>query len=295
MSPLKENIAHGIEDPLTSRVVTFSMPLEQDDRKGWRPTRFFKGSTPNLQYLSCHASILNPGRSPHPPHRHEDEEILLILEGEADLLFPDEQNPGDVSRHHVVSGMLVYLPAGFSHTIEATGTQPVQYLMLRWNAPDLDTGRPLDFRKVDLNAVSRPDLSVERFHARDLLEGPTGCLKKLQLHLSFLAPGPGYDPHEDVHDVVLILLKGTIETLGQAVDAPAVVFCRSGDIHGMSNPASGNARYLAVEFHGSDIPFRELPLIRLGMKLIRALVPRRLRGKIRRILASRNTRRNSDA
>ena len=32
---------------------------------------------------------LSPGHSPHPPHTHVEEEILIVLQGEADILIAE--------------------------------------------------------------------------------------------------------------------------------------------------------------------------------------------------------------
>lgn len=210
-----------------------------------------------------------------------------MLAGEADLLFPDEQTPGDVRRHRMMPGKLVYYPAGFAHTIEATGGQPAQYLMLRWNAPERQHVRSMSFSQVDLNETVRPEALRNGFGTVQLLDGYTRCLKRLHAHLSFLAPGGGYEPHADTHDVVLILIDGVVETLEERVQAPAAVFYRAGEPHGILNPSEGQARYLVVEFHGSDIPFRESAPVRVLMRLIRRLLPTSIRRRLRRFLAGK--------
>ena len=35
--------------------------------------------------MGCHVSVLSPGRCPHPPHSHVEEELLIILDGEANV------------------------------------------------------------------------------------------------------------------------------------------------------------------------------------------------------------------
>ncbi|HEY8148825.1 MAG TPA: cupin domain-containing protein, partial [Vicinamibacteria bacterium] len=41
----------------------------------------FKDPTATLDELELHVSTLPPGQSPHPPHKHPDEEIVIIKEG----------------------------------------------------------------------------------------------------------------------------------------------------------------------------------------------------------------------
>src|SRR5262249_41400263 len=55
----------------------------------------FFGRTEAVDFLECHYSVLMPGRSPHPPHAHMDEEILVVMNGEAELVVL--ASPGDAS------------------------------------------------------------------------------------------------------------------------------------------------------------------------------------------------------
>ena len=40
--------------------------------------RVVRAPTPTLEELEIHVSTLDPGKSPHPPHKHEYEEILIV-------------------------------------------------------------------------------------------------------------------------------------------------------------------------------------------------------------------------
>ena len=42
---------------------------------------FFDNPTPTLSELELHVTTLKPGESPHPPHRHPEEELIIIREG----------------------------------------------------------------------------------------------------------------------------------------------------------------------------------------------------------------------
>ena len=37
--------------------------------------------TPTLPVFECHITTLNPGRASHEPHRHPQEELILVKEG----------------------------------------------------------------------------------------------------------------------------------------------------------------------------------------------------------------------
>ena len=60
----------------------------------------------------------------------------------------------------------------------------------------------------------------------EILNGPTAYLSRLQSHITTLQQGAGYQPHSDAYDVAILLLRGTVETLGQIVEAHSVIFYR---------------------------------------------------------------------
>jgi uncharacterized cupin superfamily protein len=223
-----------------------SLPLEQDLARGWRPFPQFKGATRVLGEIGCHVSVLGAGRSPHPPHTHIEEEVLLVLDGEAELVIasgPDDATPR-VER--VQPGSFVYYPAFQHHTLRNPSQSPVTYLMFKWRSAPDETREPLPTQLVRLPPVADRRAS---FSTHVLFEGPTAFLGKLHVHLSELQPGGGYAAHVDAHDVAIVVLSGRIHTNGHAVGRHGVVHFPAGEPHDMRNTTTELARYLVFEFH----------------------------------------------
>jgi mannose-6-phosphate isomerase-like protein (cupin superfamily) len=244
------------ESPLASSWLrTLAMPLERDLEVGWRPHPVFDVSTPNVTHLSCHVSVLEPGVSPHPPHTHVEEEILIVIDGEAELMLEREGASSTIS---VRAGDIAYYPNDQGHSLRCTGDGPVTYLMLKWR-DDLRHGTG----GLDTTVVSSARVVVESgekgFGAGPLFQGPTTHLGLLHTHVTVVEPGAGYEPHVDAHDVVLIALEGVIDVLDSKVEAPAAILCSGGWPHGMHNPGTAPARYLVVEFHRGDRAFAQVP------------------------------------
>ena len=58
-----------------------------------------RNATATLDELECHITTLNAGESPHPPHTHPDEEVVVIREGTLEVTFGDRKaivGPGSV-------------------------------------------------------------------------------------------------------------------------------------------------------------------------------------------------------
>lgn len=234
--------------PLNSRIECLTLPLEEDKATGWKPHRIFRGSTPSLELLACHVSVLSPGVSPHDIHAHVEEELLIMLSGEADLVMLDDD--GNVSRHLARRGTFLYYPAFQPHTIHNPGGVPATYLVLRWAASrDARGAAELPRRICSADGASAAERT---FSWTMLFEGPTRHLQKLHAHATVLQPGGGYDAHVDPYDVVIVTLEGEVRADGRRVGPNSVIICPGGQPHGMQNVGRRRARYLAFELHGAD-------------------------------------------
>lgn len=237
---------------LSSRIDPIHLPLEQDPAVGWKPHVLFRGSTPDIADLRCHASVLDPDRQPHPPHRHDEEELLVILDGEADLVVQDGSSPDGVARRRAARGTFAYYPNGFAHTIHNVSDAPVTYLMLKWLTDRKDRGIFLDHRLVSFWPAYEELRSgaAQAYASTAVLDGETRYLRHLHAHVTVLQPGGGYDPHTDAYDVAILVLDGTVETLGEQAGPNSVVFYAAGQPHGMRNAGDVPAAYLVFELHG---------------------------------------------
>ncbi|MEM7164407.1 MAG: cupin domain-containing protein [Planctomycetota bacterium] len=260
---------------LTSQARPLELPLALGSEP-WKPFPIFHGTTAGQRELHCHISALAPGHSPHPPHRHDEEELLMVLSGSADVVLPDLAE--DQQRQRLSVGDCVYYPANFAHTLEGVGDEPVNYLMLKWLADPTECTDPLGFQRFSFTAANDENAGPG-FQITRQLDGPTAWLHKLHCHTSAMEPGAGYEPHVDGYDVVMIVLDGELESLGQTLTPHGVYFYAAGEPHGAHNPGNKTAHYVVFEFHAhptvaSDQP----PHIPYWRKLAD---PRRWRRRIR--------------
>lgn len=238
---------------LTSQVRNLPLPLAGDPERGWKPHPQFAGRTPNHAELTCHASVLEPGRCPHAPHAHDEEEILVVLDGKADVVVVEDGAERVVPME---AGRFAYYPAGQRHTIRNASPRPITYLMFKWRgngAPDRD-GEGLRFGQMPDKPL---DTSQRDFRAEGLFDVRTGWLARLSCHFSTLAPGGGYEPHVDAHDAAILVQQGTLETCGASVSAGGVIYNPAGEPHGLRNVGDAPATYLVFEFHSAGGPIRD--------------------------------------
>jgi uncharacterized cupin superfamily protein len=237
---------------LTSRVHSLRLPLEQDAAAGWKPHPLFRGATADIKAMRCHASVLDPGRQPHPPHRHEDEELLIVLDGEAELVLEDYPRSGGTFVQAAGRGSFAYYPAGFAHTIRNSSDRPVTYLMFKWVTDRREWTEVLPHHYVPFPEAQERN-SYERaggWSTQAVLDGQTKYLRHLHAHVSTLQPGAGYAPHVDAYDVAIVVMNGTVEARGEQVGRHGLLFFAAGEPHGMLNVGDRPASYLVFEFRG---------------------------------------------
>jgi mannose-6-phosphate isomerase-like protein (cupin superfamily) len=229
----------------------FHLPVDSPRVEPWQPFPAFSGRTATCTDMSCHASVLAGGHSPHEPHAHAEEELLIPLHGVAELVVADSADDPEPRLERVEPGAFVYYPAGQHHTIRNPGPAPVAYLMFKWRADGRRDGTALGTELVRFDGADPPE-DADGFWSQGLLDSPTEQLAKLHSHVTVLQPGAGYEPHADEHDVAIVTLTGRIQTLGRTVSPGSVVYFGAGTAHGMRNVGTAPARYLVFEFHRAE-------------------------------------------
>ena len=81
--------------------------------------------TPTLDELEIHISTLQPGKSPHAPHQHQHEELLIIKEGTLETF-----QSGATRR--VGPGGIIFQASNEMHNVTNVGSTPATYFVIGW-------------------------------------------------------------------------------------------------------------------------------------------------------------------
>jgi XRE family transcriptional regulator, regulator of sulfur utilization len=100
-----------------------SIPPKPTESGFVRP--FFKGPTATLDSLDIHVTTLDPGKAPHPPHKHLNEELVIIKEGTLEVL-----ENGD--RKRARPGSVLFIALNDVHGIRNPGPGTVTYYVVGW-------------------------------------------------------------------------------------------------------------------------------------------------------------------
>jgi quercetin dioxygenase-like cupin family protein len=92
--------------------------------------RVVQQPTATLDELEIHITTLNPGESPHAPHKHPDEELIVIKEGTVESFLN-----GQTQR--VGPGSIIFQASNQMHGIKNVGTGPATYHVIKWNSPGM--------------------------------------------------------------------------------------------------------------------------------------------------------------
>jgi quercetin dioxygenase-like cupin family protein len=80
----------------------------------------FNAPTATLENLEVHVTTLNPGQSPHPPHRHPNEELIIVQQGTMEVL-----SNGELKR--VGPGSVIFNGSNQLHGLKNVGDGPAVY------------------------------------------------------------------------------------------------------------------------------------------------------------------------
>lgn len=88
---------------------------------------YFDGATGQLKSMTAGSLRLKPGMSPHPPHQHPEEEIMVVTEGTGEISVE-----GRASK--VGPGSMMFCGGGKLHGIVNTGEVPLLFYYYKWKA-----------------------------------------------------------------------------------------------------------------------------------------------------------------
>lgn len=98
-------------------------PTKTDARRD-----FYDAPTATLDRFECHVTTINPGEAPHDPHRHPEEELIIVKEGTIEAM----QN-GVTKR--VGPGSMIFQASNDFHGLRNVGQTPATYHVIKWYTP----------------------------------------------------------------------------------------------------------------------------------------------------------------
>ena len=92
--------------------------------------QFFRAPTATLDELECHVTTLKPGATSHPPHKHPNEELVIVKEGTVEALVNGEMKRAG-------PGSVIFNASNQLHGIRNVGDGPTTYHVINWSSPGM--------------------------------------------------------------------------------------------------------------------------------------------------------------
>jgi mannose-6-phosphate isomerase-like protein (cupin superfamily) len=97
------------------------LPVKQNGQTESRP--ILDGALHTGERLEVHETILAPGSEPHPPHRHEHEELFLLMKGNVAVTIEGKTTV-------IGPGSAAFIHSNELHGVRNPGPEKAQYFVV---------------------------------------------------------------------------------------------------------------------------------------------------------------------
>jgi len=208
-----------------------------------------EGKTFALEYFEVHASTLEPGKAPHPPHVHDDyEELMIVKEGQVKVTIAGQNKT-------LGPGSIAFAMPGDEHGIENAGNTQATYFILKYKGK-----LQMDFERakkaggsfmLDWNELKTSNTG--KGYRRDFFNRATSQLAQFEMHTTALnADSVSHAPHTHVQEEIILILRGNVEMFidGKLYKGAAgdIYFLSSNVPHALKNIGKEQCEYFAFQW-----------------------------------------------
>jgi (S)-ureidoglycine aminohydrolase len=215
-------------------------PIKEDTRVR---RQVLEGKTFALEYFEIHASTLEPGKAPHPPHTHADqEELMIVKEGQVKITIAGQSKI-------LGPGSIAFAMPGDEHGIENAGKTQATYYILKYKGKlPMEAGSSfmLDWNELKTNNTGKG-------YRRDFFNKATSQLAQFEMHTTALnKDSVSHAPHTHLQEEIILIIRGnvTMHIDGKLYPASAgdLVFLSSGIPHALLNTGKEQCEYFAFQW-----------------------------------------------
>jgi len=221
-------------------------PIKEDTRVR---RQVLEGKTFALEYFEIHSSTLEPGKAPHPPHTHPDqEELMIVKEGQVKITIAGQSKI-------LGPGSIAFAIPGDEHGIENAGSTTATYFILKFKGKlpmDLERAKKaggsfmLDWNDLKTNNTGKG-------YRRDFFNRATSQLAQFEMHTTALnADSVSHAPHTHVQEEVILILRGNVEMFidGKLYKGAAgdLYFLSANVPHALKNIGKEQCEYFAFQW-----------------------------------------------
>lgn len=217
--------------------------------------------TATFEILESHVTTLNPGVPSHPPHRHAQEEFIILREGTLEVTINGQSQVAG-------PGSLLFYASNDFHHVRNVGPGPATYLVFNYRtaatalAPErsaAESAAPGTLRSGVFDWEKLAVTSTKTGERRAICHGPTVTLLNLEAHVTTLRPGEvphasHRHPDEELIVVKEGLIEATINGRTERAGPGSIFFFAANDEHGLRNAGSSSATYHVIRMVTAATP-----------------------------------------
>jgi mannose-6-phosphate isomerase-like protein (cupin superfamily) len=116
-------------DQVSAQTVTLdkvNMAEAKDQNKRTGMIGFYvQGDTPASSNFVTGRFVIDPGKTPHAPHTHVEEEVMIVESGKGTIFCDGKTTP-------IGPGSVMYTTPNAPHGINNTGGEPLVFYFVKW-------------------------------------------------------------------------------------------------------------------------------------------------------------------
>ncbi len=206
------------------------------------------GSTTDFSQFKLHATTLPAHQAPHPAHKHDDEELIIIKEGELTVTIAGKTKT-------LGAGSVALMMPGDEHGFENKSDASTTYYVLRYTSKEpvnLERGQKaggsfmIDWKDVAFTPHDKGGI-------RRMFDRATAMTKRFEMHVTTLNEGLwSHAPHTHrAAEILLMVDKESKESVGGKMYQASVgdvIYLESNVPHALQNTSKGSCMYFAFQF-----------------------------------------------
>jgi mannose-6-phosphate isomerase-like protein (cupin superfamily) len=114
---------------LKARTITLDQVAMEDNSDGGKKVGrigiYLSGETPASTQFVTGRYAIDPGKTPHAPHTHAEEEVMIVESGRGEIFC-------DGKTTKVGPGSVMFTPPNAPHGINNTGDTPLLFYFVKW-------------------------------------------------------------------------------------------------------------------------------------------------------------------
>ena len=240
--------------PIESKIFAWvDLPITKNPKAEQR--QILEGTTPSFKTFKVHATTLHPHSFLKPIHRQENEELIIIKEGELTVTIEGKTKK-------LSAGGIALMLAGDERGFENTSDTNVTYYVFQYESylpVDKERGKKAG-ASLMLNWKEMEFKQHDKGGRRDFFNLPTSMATRFEMHVTTLNEGlMSHPPHTHKAAEILLLINSqndeisskaqeTIDGTWHDAKVSDVIFLQSNVPHGIRNAGKGTCTYFAFQF-----------------------------------------------